>query len=66
MDLSNSSNADSQYAEATAEGDNAKERNATSNELVFRISTDNSQTFGSFFKLGSNGTLSLRLMWVDL
>ena len=34
------------------------ERNQTSNELVFRISTDNEQTFEPVLKLSTNATIS--------
>jgi hypothetical protein len=48
--------------EIAAEGDNVIiswwERNATDDEPVVRISTDNGQTFGPLLKLAANGTIS--------
>ena len=53
--LSNTTDAESQDVEIAAGGDNVIvtwwERNATSNEPVLRLSTDNGQTFGSLLKL---------------
>src|SRR5205823_1561704 len=50
INLSNSTKADSQDAQIDASGDRVFvtwwERNATSNEPVVRISTDNGKTFG--------------------
>lgn len=62
INLSNTTNADSQDVEIAAEGDNVIiswwERNATDDEPVVRISTDNGQTFGPLLKLAANGTIS--------
>ncbi|MDN5847205.1 MAG: hypothetical protein L0H53_13135 [Candidatus Nitrosocosmicus sp.] len=62
VNLSNSTDADSQDAEIAASGDNVYvswwERNQTSNEAVLRISTDNGQTFGPLLQLAVNGTIS--------
>jgi hypothetical protein len=62
INLSNTTDTDSQDVEITAEGDNIVvswwERNATSDEPVIRISTDNGQTFGPLLKLSANGTIS--------
>jgi len=61
INLSNSTNADSQDAQIDASGDRVFvtwwERNATSNQPVLRISTDNGKTFGSILKLAANGTI---------
>jgi hypothetical protein len=61
INLSNSTGAESQDVEIAAEGDNVIvtwwERNATSNEPVLRISSDNGQTFGSLLRLATNGTI---------
>lgn len=61
INLSNSTNSESQDAEIAAQGDNVIiswwERNVTSNEPVVRMSTDNGQTFGPILKLASNGTI---------
>jgi hypothetical protein len=58
INLSNSTGADSQDVEITAEGENIVvtwwERNATNSEPVSRLSTDNGTTFGSLLKLESN------------
>ena len=62
INLSNTTDINSQDVEIAAEGDNIVvtwwERNATSNEPVIRISTDNGQTFGPLLKLAANGTIS--------
>jgi hypothetical protein len=62
INLSNTTDINSQYVEIAAEGDNIVvtwwERNATSNEPVIRISTDNGQTFGPLLKLAANGSIS--------
>jgi hypothetical protein len=62
INLSNTTDTDSQDVEITADGDNIVvtwwERNATSDEPVIRISTDNGQTFGPLLKLSANGTIS--------
>jgi hypothetical protein len=61
INLSNSTNADSQDAEIAASGNNVYvtwwERNATSEEPVLRISTDNGKTLGPILKLAANGTI---------
>lgn len=61
INLSNSTNAESQDAHIDASGDRVFvtwwERNATSNQPVLRISTDNGKTFGSIMKLAANGTI---------
>jgi len=61
INLSNSTNADSQDVQIDTSGDRVFvtwwERNATSNEPVARISTDNGKTFGPLLKLGANGTV---------
>jgi hypothetical protein len=62
INLSDSTNADSQDAEIEAtEGGNVIitwwERNATSNDPVTRISNDNGATFGPLLKLATNGTI---------
>jgi hypothetical protein len=61
INLSNSTNADSQDAQIDASGDRVFvtwwERNATSNQPVLRISNDNGKTFGEIFKLSANGTI---------
>lgn len=62
INLSNTSDTESQDVEIAAEGDNIAvtwwERNATSDEPVIRISTDNGQTFGPLLKLAANGTIN--------
>jgi hypothetical protein len=64
INLSNTTKADSQDAQIDTFGDNGSnvivtwwERNATSNEPVARISTDNGKTFGPLLKLAANGTI---------
>jgi hypothetical protein len=61
INLSNSTNAESQDAQIGASGDRVFvtwwERNATSNEPVLKISTDNGKTFGPILKLAANGTI---------
>jgi hypothetical protein len=62
INLSNSSNADSQDVEIqTNENGNVIitwwERNSTSNEPVVRISTDEGNTFGPLLKLSTNETI---------
>jgi hypothetical protein len=61
INLSNSTNSDSQDVEMAADGGNVVvtwwERNATSNEPVLRMSTDNGQTFGPMLMLSNNGTI---------
>jgi hypothetical protein len=60
MNLSNSTNAQSQDVSIAASGNNVYvswwERNATSNEPVVRISNDNGKTFGQEIMLSSNTT----------
>ena len=65
MNLSNSSQADSQEVEIATFGNNdAKiivswwERNQTINEPMFRISSDNGKTFEPALNLSSNGPVS--------
>jgi hypothetical protein len=65
INLSNSTDAESQNAEIVAAGDNSvfvswwetNPMNGTS-ESVLRVSTDNGQTFGTVVMLDTNGTLS--------
>jgi hypothetical protein len=61
INLSNSTDAESQDVEIAADGDNVIitwwERNATSEEPVVRMSTDNGATFGPLLKLATNGTI---------
>ena len=61
INLINSTNADSVDANIAASGNRVFvtwwERNATSNEPVLKISTDNGKTFGPLLKLGANGTI---------
>jgi hypothetical protein len=63
INLSNSTDADSQDAEVAVQDERNVivtwyERNATSNEPVLRISNDNGQTFGGLLRLEADGTLS--------
>jgi len=62
INLSNTSDTESQDVEIAAEGDNIVvtwwERSATIDEPVIKISTDNGQTFGPLLKLAANGTIS--------
>jgi hypothetical protein len=62
INLSNTSDIESQDVEIAAEGDNIVvtwwKCSATSDEPVIRISTDNGQTFGPLLKLAANGTIS--------
>lgn len=61
INLSNTTNADSQDVEIEADGDNVIvtwwERNQIADEPVVRISTDNAETFGPVLKLATNGTI---------
>lgn len=61
INLSNSTSAESQDVEIAADGDNVIiswwERNATSNEPVLRLSTDDGATFGPLLRLAANGTI---------
>ena len=63
INLSNTTGAESQDAEIAAEGDNVIvtwwERNATSEEPVARISTDDGATFGPLLRLATNGTIGV-------
>jgi hypothetical protein len=60
MNLSNSTNTQSQNVQIAAGGDNVYvswwERNQTSNEPVMRISNDNGKSFGDLIMLSSNTT----------
>jgi hypothetical protein len=60
INLSNTTQADSQDAEIAASGNKVYvtwwERNQTSEEPVLRVSNDNGETFGPILKLASNGT----------
>jgi hypothetical protein len=57
MNLSNSTNANSQDAQIAASGNNVYvswwERNQTSNEPVLRVSNDNGKTFGEKIMLST-------------
>ena len=61
INLSNSRDSESQDAEIAADGDNVIvtwwERNATSEEPVARISSDNGASFGPLLRLATNGTI---------
>jgi hypothetical protein len=62
FNVSNSTGIDSVRPEIAASGDNVfitwwERANATSNEPVARISTDNGKTFGPILNLSTNGTL---------
>ena len=61
INLSNSTEAESQDVEIAAEGDNVIvtwwEHNQTAEEPVAKISTDNGATFGPLLKLATNGTI---------
>jgi hypothetical protein len=61
INLSNSTNADSQDVQIDASGDRVFvtwwERNATSEEPLLRTSTDMGATFGPVMKLGANETI---------
>jgi uncharacterized protein (UPF0333 family) len=62
MNLSNTTEADSDDAEIAASGDNVYvswwERNETSDTPVARVSNDNGATFGPMLMLATNGTIS--------
>ena len=65
MNLSNTPNADSQEVEIATFGNHENnlivtwwETNQTSNEPVFRISTDNGTTFDPTMNLSTNGPIS--------
>ena len=61
INLSNTTDAESQDVEIAADGDNVIitwwERNQTAKEPIARISTDNGETFGPLLKLAMNGTI---------
>ena len=61
MNLSNTTEADSDDAEIAASGNSVYvtwwERNDTSDEPVARVSNDNGATFGSLLRLAANGTI---------
>src|SRR3712207_3850499 len=65
INLSNSTDTESQTAEILAVGNNTVfvswwelNENAHTNESVMRVSTDGGQTFGPMIMLGVNGTIS--------
>jgi hypothetical protein len=61
INLSNTTDAESQDVEIAADGDNVIitwwERNQTAEEPIAWISTDNGETFGPLLKLAMNGTI---------
>jgi hypothetical protein len=61
MNLSNTTEADSDDAEIAASGNSVYvtwwERNDTSDEPVSRVSNDNGATFGLLLRLATNGTI---------
>lgn len=61
MNLSNTTEADSDDAEIAASGNSVYvtwwERNDTSDESVARVSNDNGATFGPLLRLAANGTI---------
>jgi hypothetical protein len=61
INLSNTTDADSQDVEIAADGDTIIvtwwERNQTAEEPIMRISTDRGETFGSLLSLAANGTI---------
>ena len=61
INLSNTTEADSDDAEIAASGDNVYvtwwERNETSDTPVARVSNDNGATFGQILMLATNGTI---------
>jgi hypothetical protein len=61
INLSNSTDADSQDVEIAADGDNVIvtwwERNQTAEEPIVRISADNGETFGPMLRLATNGII---------
>lgn len=63
INLSNTTNSDSQDVEIAAAGDNVIvtwwERNQTAEEPVVIVSTDNGVTFGPILKLATNATIGL-------
>jgi hypothetical protein len=62
INLSNTTDADSERVEIAAEGADVVvtwwETNQTSDTPVARLSSDGGQTFGSILTLGANGTIS--------
>jgi len=58
MNLSNSTNSESQDVQIAAQGNNAYvswwERNQTSNEPVMKVSNDNGKSFGDMIQLSNN------------
>jgi hypothetical protein len=64
MNLSNTTEADSDDAEIAASGNSVYvtwwERNDTSDEPVARVSNDNGATFGPLLRLAANGTIGGR------
>jgi hypothetical protein len=63
INLSNGTDTESQDVEIAADGDEVIvswwERNATSDEPVFRASVDNGLTFGPLLRLETNGTIGV-------
>lgn len=63
INLSNSSNTESQDVEIAVDGSNVVvtwwERNQTAEEPVILVSTDNGVTFGPILRLATNGTIGL-------
>jgi hypothetical protein len=61
INLSNTTDADSQDVEIAADGNNVIvtwwERNQTAEEPIIRTSTDNGETFGPVLELATNGTI---------
>lgn len=61
INLSNTTNADSTRVEIDSDGNSVVvtwwETNQTSDIPVMKVSNDNGKTFGSFLKLGTNGTI---------
>ncbi|MDN5867448.1 MAG: hypothetical protein L0H55_08610 [Candidatus Nitrosocosmicus sp.] len=61
INLSNTTDADSQDVKIAADGDTVIvtwwERNQTAEEPIMRISTDGGETFGSLLSLAANGTI---------
>jgi hypothetical protein len=61
MNLSNTTEADSDDAQIAASGNSVYvtwwERNDTSDEPVARVSNDNGATFGPLLRLATNGTI---------
>lgn len=61
INLSNTTNADSQDIEIAADGDTVVvtwwERNHTAEEPIMMISTNGGETFGSLLQLEANGTI---------